>query len=466
MTLKVARADLSGLRGGLAMLAEPLPVTLTAKVAAAGQALRFDDIAGTVAGHAMRGRLAIERGAARKVSGDFNVDSIDVAALVAAGAGFPPQLTSTAGWSWPTDPFGAPQLDGYAGSVAVHAPVARLTPDWQLRGFAAVVRFDDKSFALDGISGRLAGGQFDGTLNLRRGAQGLAADAKLSLKGVDAASLTPNAVRAPVAGRLGLTLTAEGSGLSPATLIGSLNGSGTVTLEDARLAGLDPRVFEAVAGAADNAKADPGQLAGLAGRALDAGNLNVRKVSADVSLSAGQLRVNNASLPADGADASLSGRFDLNDGSIDARIALSGAVESGMRPNLFIALRGPASAPTRSIDASALTGWLTMKAIERHARELKKIEAERAQEEARRVQEREKEREQAERARMDAERIMVPSGPPAAAPAAPAAKPAPSAPSLPPPVTIAPAPGPKAGSPKPAPRAQNAPPLGLAPASQ
>jgi large subunit ribosomal protein L24 len=469
LTLKVARADISGLRGGLAVLAEPLPVTLTSKVTASEPTVRFDDIAGTVAGHSVRGRLAVERGAVRKVSGDLNLGGIDIAALVTAGAGFPPQLTKNDQWSWSSEPFGAPQLDGYVGRIAIHAPVARLTSDWLLRGFQAVVHFDDKSFALDEMSGRLAGGQLDGALTLRRGVQGLAAQAKLALKGVDAASLTPNAVRAPVSGKLGLTLTAEGSGLSPATLIGSLNGSGTITLEDARLSGLDPRVFDAVADAADNnAQADPKQLAGLAGRALDAGNLSVRKAQADISLSAGQLRVNNASLRADGADASMSGRFDLNDGSVDARIALSGAVESGTRPNLFVALRGPADAPVRSIDASALTGWLTMKAIERHARELKKIEAERAQEEARRTQEKEQEKARAERARIDAERILTPSVPPAAAPPlAPTAKPAPSegAPALPPPVTIAPAPKPKAASPKTGPRAQNAAPGG-APASQ
>lgn len=463
MTLKVARADMSGLRGDLAVIAEPLPVALTSKIAVAGPAVRFDDIAGTVAGQSLRGRLAVERGAVRKVSGDLTVGGLDLAALVAAGAGFPPQLTKTEAWSWPTDPFGAPELDGYAGSIAVHAPVARLTPDWVLRGFAAVVRFDDKSFALDKVSGRLAGGQFDGALALRRGAQGVGLEAKLALTGAEAASLTPNAVRAPVAGRLGLTLTAEGEGLSPATLIGSLNGSGTVTLEDARLAGLDPRVFEAVANAADkNAQADLKQLANLAGRALDAGNLSIPKAQADLSLSAGQLRVSNVSLPADGADASLSGRFDLGDGSLDARITLSGAVESGMRPNLFVALRGPAAAPVRSIDASALTGWLTMKAIERHAQELKKLEAERAADAARKQAE--QARLQAERARLEAERAK--SEPPGLPPvAAPSVQPAPSAPSLPPPVTITPAPSPKAAVPRAGPRAQNAP-LGIAPASQ
>jgi large subunit ribosomal protein L24 len=134
-----------------------------------------------------------------------------------------------------------------------------------------------------------------------------------------------------------------------------------------------------------------------------------------------------------------------------------------MRPNLFVALRGPAAAPVRSIDASALTGWLTMKAIERHAQELKKLEAERAAEAARKQAE--QARLQAERARLEAERAK--SEPPSdhRPAAAPSMQPAPSAPSLPPPVTITPAPSPKAATPRAGPRAQNAP-LGIAPASQ
>ncbi|MGE4167428.1 MAG: AsmA family protein, partial [Xanthobacteraceae bacterium] len=242
VTLKVAHADASGLRGGLTALAEPLPVTLTSKVNVAGTAVRFDDIDGTVAHTPVRGRLAMTRGAVDKVIGELNLGSVDLAALTAAGVGFPPRLVKSAAWTWPGEPFGAPQLDGYAGEVTVNAPRARLTEDWTLSGFKAVVRFDNKSFVLDDVSAGLAGGRLSGAVTMRRGVQGVAAEAKLALQGADAASLSPGAVRAPVAGRLDLALTAEGSGRSPATLIGSLNGSGTMTIEGARLAGLDPRV--------------------------------------------------------------------------------------------------------------------------------------------------------------------------------------------------------------------------------
>jgi len=62
---------------------------------------------------------------------------------------------------------------------------------------------------------------------------------------------------------------------------------------------------------------------------------------------------------------------------IDARLALSGqtiGTKSGDAPDLFIALKGPAAAPTRSIDVSALTGWLTMRAVEIQAKRLRAIE--------------------------------------------------------------------------------------------
>ena len=44
---------------------------------------------------------------------------------------------------------------------------------------------------------------------------------------------------------------------------------------------------------------------------------------------------------------------------------LSGPAQSGgTRPDIYIALNGPLAAPSRSVDVSALTGWLTLRAIE------------------------------------------------------------------------------------------------------
>jgi len=54
---------------------------------------------------------------------------------------------------------------------------------------------------------------------------------------------------------------------------------------------------------------------------------------------------------------------------------LSGSAEAaGARPNIFVALKGPLTAPARSVDASALTGWLTLRAVENQTKRLRAIE--------------------------------------------------------------------------------------------
>ena len=60
---------------------------------------------------------------------------------------------------------------------------------------------------------------------------------------------------------------------------------------------------------------------------------------------------------------------------MDARLLLSGSDEAaGARPNIFVALKGPFAAPARSVDVSALTGWLTLRAVENQTKRLRAIE--------------------------------------------------------------------------------------------
>jgi hypothetical protein len=60
---------------------------------------------------------------------------------------------------------------------------------------------------------------------------------------------------------------------------------------------------------------------------------------------------------------------------MDARLALSGRSEAaGARPEIYVTLKGALPAPRRSIDVSALNGWLTLRAVEIQAKRLRAIE--------------------------------------------------------------------------------------------
>jgi hypothetical protein len=85
--------------------------------------------------------------------------------------------------------------------------------------------------------------------------------------------------------------------------------------------------------------------------------------------------------------------LDLTDGMLDSHLVLSGdAGASNGRPDIFMSLNGALAAPQKSTDVSALTGWLTLRAVENQAKKLKALEeaeAKRRAEEAKRIAEEE-----------------------------------------------------------------------------
>ncbi|HEX5508885.1 MAG TPA: hypothetical protein VFX37_10315, partial [Pseudolabrys sp.] len=45
------------------------------------------------------------------------------------------------------------------------------------------------------------------------------------------------------------------------------------------------------------------------------------------------------------------------------------------RPDIFLAVRGPILSPSRTVDVSALAGWLTLRSVERQAKKLEAIQS-------------------------------------------------------------------------------------------
>jgi large subunit ribosomal protein L24 len=159
--------------------------------------------------------------------------------------------------------------------------------------------------------------------------------------------------------------------------MGSLRGNGKVAITDARFAGLDPRAFDAVTRAVDQGLAiDPERITNVVRTGLEGGQLSVKSASGAFTINAGQLRLSNVAVDSKDAALTISCRVDFTDGSLDARLVLSGSSEAaGARPDIYMALKGPVGSPSRSIDVSALSGWLTLRGIENQTKRLRAIEA-------------------------------------------------------------------------------------------
>jgi len=224
----------------------------------------------------------------------------------------------------------------------------------------------------------VAGGRLAGELIFQRERGGVLARTRFSLDGANAAELLPG--DGAISGRLRAEVSAQGTGMSAVALIGSLEGSGTFTLENGTLARLDPSAFEAVIHAVDQGlPIDTNRLRERTDSALASGALAIPRGEGAITIAAGQARVSNAMAGERGSELAVSGRVDLSDGDLEARLTLARAPASGgavanAPPVIVIALKGPMDAPKRSIDISAFASWLALRAVDQQAKKLDVLE--------------------------------------------------------------------------------------------
>jgi uncharacterized protein involved in outer membrane biogenesis len=359
--------------------AELLPVSLSTRLAWAEGKIRLADIKGIVAGAAVGGHLGIGTRQPMTIEGEIDLAAVDLPGAVATAVGVPVRATAAGAdpvMLWPTEPF-EQMLGPLSGQVVVRSARVTLTPKLEARDFKGVVRFGDSQIALQATEGSIAGGHITGELIFLRQREGLIARTRFGLVGASAAELLPG--DGAISGLLRLDVTAEGTGMSAVALIGSLEGGGTFTLENGRVARLDPSSFEAVMRAVDQGlPIETSRLRDRMDQALASGPLAVARAEGAITIGAGQARLSNSMAGERGSELSLNGRVNLAECDINARLVLSGAAAAGSfanaPPEIVVALKGPVSAPKRSIDVAAFASWLALRAVEQQSKKLDVLE--------------------------------------------------------------------------------------------
>ena len=366
--------------------AELLPTSVSASVDLTDETL-FTEVAGTVAGTKVAGRVVLRNQQPMTLDGDIELGTLDLPAAITVAIGIPMQsaganVSTGAGalgkalGLWPAEPFERGLLR-LGGQLSVKAAQVPLTAKLAARDVRGVLRIGESQLALQVIDGSMAGGRMGGELVFLRHGDGLIARSRIRLTDANAAEMLPG--DGLISGRLAFDLSAEGTGMSAGALIGSLEGGGKFTLENGRLARLDPAAFEAVMRAVDRGL--PVNAINVRERlesALASGALAIARAEGPIVINAGQARLSNTVVRAQGADLTVGGSVDLAEGTLEARLLLFGPGGAGSpintRPEITIALKGPINAPKRTIDAAALANWLALRAVEQQSKKLDVLE--------------------------------------------------------------------------------------------
>jgi uncharacterized protein involved in outer membrane biogenesis len=340
-------------------------IGLSARVSLAGNRLTFDDLDSTVAGSRLRGRVAVARGDEKSIEGEIGLDQLALAPAFALAIG-------AAGHD-AAEPLGAGLVKGWRGKIAFQALRGLLPGGSEVRPVSGVVKSDGQSLTFDAIKGKIGGGEATANVDVRPSDDGVVLNASVQFSGVDGSALRYRGLAMPT-GRASLQMALASRGRSASALSGALTGSGTVTLESAKIAGLDPRAFEAATRASDSGQVkDDTRLKQIVEPALAAGTLSIASAQVPFNIRDGRIRVGATTLDANGVRAIVSGGYDIPADQADVRAALALTLTAG-RPEIQLFAVGTPDALSRSIDVAALSSWLSVRAIDHETKRLDAIE--------------------------------------------------------------------------------------------
>jgi uncharacterized protein involved in outer membrane biogenesis len=349
--------------------ADPLAqiVSLSSRVSLGGTKLTFDDLDGTVRGSRLRGRLALELGDKKTVEGEVGMDTLDLAPAfgVVIGTGHDGSA-----------PLGRGLLQGWQGRLAFQALRGVLPGGSELRPIGGVIKADGQSMTFENLKGSFGGGEAAADIEAKQTPKGVAIDARLQLSGVEGSALHYRALAMP-AGRVSMQMTLATQGRSASALGGALSGSGTLSLESARISGLDARAFDVAIRASDSSQAtDDVKLRQIVEPVLAAGALRVASAQIPFNIRDGRLRIGATTLDAENARLVVSGGYDIAADQADIRATLASTTIGSLtsRPEIQLFAAGSPDGLDRTVDVAALSSWLAVRAIDRETRRLDAIE--------------------------------------------------------------------------------------------
>jgi hypothetical protein len=343
-------------------------INLSSRVSLAGSKLTFDDLDGATSGSRLRGRVALTLDDEKNVEGEVGLNVIDLAPAFALAIGAAGHDAAA--------PLGSGLLKGWRGHIAFQALRGALPGGGEFRPVSGSIKSDGQSLTFDAIKGGIGGGEATANIDAKQSANGIALNARVQLSGIDGAALRYRALAMP-AGRTSMQMTLASEGRSASALTGALSGSGTVMLESAGIAGLDPRAFDAAIRASDNGQAtDDNRLRQIVEPVLSAGALSVASAQIPFNIRDGRLRIGATTLNAEGARAIVSGGYDIPADQADIRASLvsTAAGSATSRPEIQLFAVGSPDALDRTVDVAALSSWLAVRAIDRETRRLDSIE--------------------------------------------------------------------------------------------
>lgn len=312
------------------------------------------------------------------LQGALSLDAVDIglfAAILLGEDALAPAADATA---WQAAPFRADPSPFVTADLALTAAVLGAGSGPALSDATLALKLDADGLRIANLRGRLYGGDATGFFELRNNSGAGLASGQFQIKGADLALALPDA---GLEGRADVSANLSTSGNSLEAFAGTLGGSGTATLTDITVSGLNAGALPALLAKADEAgqQVDALLVAAFAPPIVSTGSFSAKGADIAFTIANGVLRAPSVRLQDPLATLSADLRAEIPAGQVvlDGTLEFQPGAEqvAGAEPVVAFSLEGPLAALTRRLDTGPLAQFLSQRSLEREQARVEAMQA-------------------------------------------------------------------------------------------
>lgn len=357
---------------------DPMPAVIQVSVDVAGPRIGLDIAPSSVLERSIEGELELlTTNGVSQLTGALSIEEVDLAWLGTLPLGVSPLPDPAADEPWSSDPIGGLMLDGIVLDLDLAAGRFLIGEGLTITNADLGVAYGEDEAQLILRSGSLSTGIVTGEILMALDSGQALLNGQLFMADVPLDALIWRSDGQPVAeGVFSISAEFDAIGRSPAALVSTLAGSGTLTIRQGTFHFIGADAFDQVVRLADEEDGmGEAELRSAFTGFLDAGTLAFGDADIPFDIAAGVVTPRPIIQEIDDIRLVIRAPVDLARLTIDSSWELSqtgGGIEDGPQPRAFVTFTGPIADPERQVNVAPLAGYLSL----RRLRETEALQAE------------------------------------------------------------------------------------------
>ncbi|WP_442953924.1 AsmA family protein [Pararhizobium sp.] len=366
---------------GLPQMGSGLPLSIVAEATVTADAVALSAITGKVDRNGFSGEVTLDRKDwLKKATADLSFDTIDLPLIAEAVLGPVQNLETGDLQSVKVQPSLAQGLD-----VSADLSAKQFFPGigGAVSEFKGKTRWTGDEFEISSLSGNVFGGTAEGRILIGNGSGSGFFQTRLTVKDGDLSRVSWESGQGVpvVSGSFGLDLAMEASGASVAAMAETASGSGTMTLDDLSIRGLNTTALKGLMTSADALK---GEIAAatvkpLVEQTLYLGEAKLGAASIPFNIAGGKVRAQNVTAADDAAALTGEAEIDLLSQTVDGNVSVlfkaGNEAQAGAEPAVRLSFAGQLATPGETLDVTEFANFLSLRAFERERRRVETLQA-------------------------------------------------------------------------------------------